>query len=850
MRVGTSRVAVLAAAVAAAVLGAAPATAQVVAELVIDDVFRPTNVVHAGDGSGRLFVTTQDGVVWVWNGTSKSVFLDLSAANGGPVLFAGEQGLLGIAFDPAYTSNGRFFVYYANAANDMVLARYTVSGNPDVANPVGTTILTIDQPSTAHNHRAGRIEFGPDGYLYVTTGDGGNTPEQAQDLTSLRGKILRLDVSGATYTVPPTNPFVGTSGRGEIWAYGLRNPWRLSFDTLTGDLFIADVGGATREEVNFQPAASGGGQNYGWPCREGLTTGPRVCSGTFTDPILDYPHGTGDCSITGGFRYRGPSIPQWLGKYVYADYCTGIVRVGTEGAGGTWTAAVGLDLPWNVSTFGLDEDGELYVNSHVGNQIYRLTAAPTVSISDAPVTEGSGSAVMAEFAVTTSHATSVAQTVAWTTQPGTAAAGADFTAASGTVTFPAGSMAPLTISIPVAGDVLDEDDETFQVVLTSATNAAIGDGTGVATITDDDPTPVIGVGDAIVTEGNAGTATATFPVTLAAPSGRTVTLDWMTMPASATAADYVAASGRVTLPPGATSGAIQVSVLGDTIDERHEAFLLQLTAGNATLAASMAQGTIRDDDGRVATCLPIATVPFRILTQGRYCLARNVSTSQTSGHAISIEADSVVLDLQGFKLGGGAAGLATNATGIHALDRRNVVVRNGNVRGFRWGVRLPSLGNSQGNVVEGILADANTYMGILVQGAGGVVRRNAVLATGGSTQAADNDAFGIAVGGTGVRVLDNDVSGTFPTGAGVATGILATAASGAVVEKNRVGGGGSGAGIVAEVSSADVLVLDNRLLQLDEGIAFRSGADGVYRRNLTTGVATPFTGGTDAGGNQ
>jgi hypothetical protein len=320
---------------------------------------------HAGDGSGRLFFVQQTGRILVFRNGSvlPTPFLDVRAL----VLAAGEQGLLGLAFDPSYSTNRRFFVHYNNTAGQSVLARYQVSaGNPDVADPSSAQILlTVDQPFA--NHKGGQLAFGPDGYLYMSLGDGGSGGDpgnRAQNLGTLLGKILRLDVSGnGPYAIPASNPFAATAGaRGEIWAYGLRNPWRFSFDRATGDMFIGDVGQNAWEEIDFEPAGSGG-RNYGWRLMEGnhCFNPPTGCdTGSLTRPILEYPHSGADCSVTGGYRYRGSDHADLAGMYLYADFCSGRLWGGVESGGG-WTARELMDSPLNISTFGEDQRGELYL---------------------------------------------------------------------------------------------------------------------------------------------------------------------------------------------------------------------------------------------------------------------------------------------------------------------------------------------------------------------------------------------------------------------------------------------------------------------------------------------------------
>ncbi len=356
-------------------------------QLVAGSFSSPLAVRHAGDGSGRLFVVERDGRIRIIDGGSvlPSPFLDIDPL----VLSGGEQGLLGLAFHPAYAKNGFFYVNYTRAASpddQTVIERYTVSGNPNVADPdSGMEVIVIDQDFG--NHNGGDIHFGPDGYLYIGMGDGGSGGDpfgRAQDLDELLGKMLRLDVDGGMpYAIPPSNPFVGIAGRDEIWAYGLRNPWRFSFDRGTGDLLIGDVGQNAWEEIDFQPAASAGGENYGWNLCEGTNpfSGGADCSDPgLTGPILEYDHPTG-FSVTGGFRYRGTAVSGFQGTYVYADYVTNRMWFATETSPGSWTTEEWAgNTVTSVASFGEDEDGELYAVSLSGS-VYRFVS-PSLIFAD------------------------------------------------------------------------------------------------------------------------------------------------------------------------------------------------------------------------------------------------------------------------------------------------------------------------------------------------------------------------------------------------------------------------------------------------------------------------------------
>jgi len=349
-------------------------------ELVADGFSRPVAVSHAGDGSSRLFVVEQDGRIMIIDGevVLGSAFLDISSLVDSS---GNEQGLLGLAFHPDFVDNGYFYLNYthdpAGSGPDVTrVSRFEVSAeDPDVADSSSETIL-LEFAQPASNHNGGDLHFGPDGYLYIATGDGGGSRDQfqnAQDLGALLGKMLRIDVdAGSPYAIPAGNPFVDTVGaRPEIWAYGLRNPWRFSFDRINGDLFIGDVGQNEVEEIDFQQASSAGGENYGWSCMEGDDSPDfNPCDGSpLTSPILVYDHGEG-CSVTGGYRYRG-SITALGGKYVFGDFCSSRIWFASDSSG-TWSAEEWANTNISISTFGEDEEGELYVVDLGRGEIYRF----------------------------------------------------------------------------------------------------------------------------------------------------------------------------------------------------------------------------------------------------------------------------------------------------------------------------------------------------------------------------------------------------------------------------------------------------------------------------------------------
>lgn len=364
-------------------VAATEGTGPTLAVELLTNVTSPVEVTNAGDGSGRLFIVDQNGVIRIWDGNSllATPFLDINTL----VACCGERGLLGLAFHPNYASNGYFYVDYTDNSGNTVVARYTAS--PPSSNVADDTsamvILTQSQP--ASNHNGGKIAFGPnDGYLYIGLGDGGgagDSSNNAQTTTTRLGKLLRIDVDGGSpFAIPADNPFVGNGAfLPEIWAYGLRNPWRYSFDRATGDLYIADVGQGSWEEIDFQPASSPGGENYGWRRMEGthcFNPSTNCDTGNLTLPVLEYSHSLG-CSVTGGYVYRGTQYLNLQGKYFYADYCSGRLWMATRNVvAGTWSTVVALFTGFNPSAFGEDEAGELYV-ANLGGAVYRLVDSST-----------------------------------------------------------------------------------------------------------------------------------------------------------------------------------------------------------------------------------------------------------------------------------------------------------------------------------------------------------------------------------------------------------------------------------------------------------------------------------------
>ena len=388
-------------------------------ELVVNGLQWVTTITHSPGDTTRLFLTEKRGRIRILNlktgellGTS---FLDIDGLITGGTFLDDERGLLGLAFHPNYQNNGKFYVNYTDSGDDTVVAEYQVSANPNLAD-AGSAVKIFEVFQPFVNHNGGWIGFGPnDGYLYVSMGDGGsaNDPSgRAQDITDmLLGKMLRIDIDGDdfpgddqnNYAIPPDNPFVDITGDDEIWAYGLRNPWRCSFDRANGDLYIGDVGQFSWEEITYQPASSTGGENYGWRCMEannctGLT-GCTCFDNALTDPVHAYFHTGGSCSVTGGYVYRGCAIPSLDGTYFFGDYCSDLIWSFKLVDGGVTdfedrTAELKPDdgtLIDRLTAFGEDARGEMYLTDHLGGEVWRIVPEnPTIPAFDLDCDGGVG----------------------------------------------------------------------------------------------------------------------------------------------------------------------------------------------------------------------------------------------------------------------------------------------------------------------------------------------------------------------------------------------------------------------------------------------------------------------------
>lgn len=340
----------------------------------------PVEITHANDS--RMFVVQQNGIIKIIqpNGSVNSAnFLDISSK----ITYGGERGLLGLAFHPQYSTNGYFFVYYNDTSGNITVARYTRSSNPDVAD-AATEKIILNQPKPFDNHNGGSIHFAPDGYLWIVTGDGGSGGDpnnNGQNKNSLLGKLLRLDInSTGPYNIPADNPFVGTDGADEVWAYGLRNAWKFNFDTVSGNVMIADVGQGNIEEINRMPITQSG-INYGWRCYEGnnaYNTSGCAAQSTMTFPVAAYNHSGGRCSITGGYVYRGLQYPALQGKYIFADYCSTQIGILNNDDSITWSAEFSGN---NFSTFGINNQNELFVAAVNNGKIFKVTTS-TLGINE------------------------------------------------------------------------------------------------------------------------------------------------------------------------------------------------------------------------------------------------------------------------------------------------------------------------------------------------------------------------------------------------------------------------------------------------------------------------------------
>lgn len=362
---------------------AAPDPSAISLTLVANGFFRPVLLTNAGDDTGRLFILEQNGRIWIYldGQILPQAFLDLTDRVSQSVTRGySELGLLGLAFPPDFADTGVFYIHYNDRNNRTTLSQFNLSDDPNIGDPASEVVLlTLNQPFP--NHNGGEIAFGPnDGYLYIGLGDGGSAGDPldtGQNPSDWFGSILRIAVTGdGTYTVPEDNPSSSREGFApEVWSYGLRNPYRFSFDSATGDMYIADVGQNVWEEINFQPAESVGGENYGWSDYEASAAYSTSAVPTdMTYPVAEYRHEAGRCSVTGGYVYRGASVPELQGVYLYGDYCSGETWATWRNTDGEWQTELFVSVGENVTGFGQDEAGEIYIVTYNGD-IYRIDPA-------------------------------------------------------------------------------------------------------------------------------------------------------------------------------------------------------------------------------------------------------------------------------------------------------------------------------------------------------------------------------------------------------------------------------------------------------------------------------------------
>jgi glucose/arabinose dehydrogenase len=553
---------------------------------------RATSLALSPDG--KLFITEQSGSIQIHQAGTRlqaNFFRDTPLT----VDASGERGLLGIAFDPNYLNNRFVYVYYtatSPAAHNRI-SRFTANNAGERALPGSETIIMeLDNLSSLTIHNGGAIHFGQDQMLYVATGDNANGAN-AQSLENLFGKMLRIHPDGS---IPSDNPFANTAtGKNRaIWALGLRNPFTFAIQRATDRIFVNDVGENAWEEIDDgSPSA-----NFGWPETEGSTADPR-----FTPPLSAYDHTQGQ-AISGGDFYN-PITPQFpsdfLGDYLYADYVAGWIRRLNPATGAVAEFATGVSHPVDLD---VGADGALYYLARVSNQdgagqvIQVRYTSPSIIVSDVVLKEGNTGTVNAVFTISLSGVSEQPITVRYTTIDGTATAPDDYIAIAQTlVTFAPGERSK-QVAVAVRDDTIDEPDETFELLLTDATGAAIADARGKCAILDNDPAPKLIIADLAVWELNTGQSLAQVKVSLNKASAKTISVNYTTADGTAVAnLDFVPNVGTLVFAPGETVKYVPVAIIGDSTTEPDEFLALNFnTAANATLPDPQAIITIQNDD--------------------------------------------------------------------------------------------------------------------------------------------------------------------------------------------------------------------------------------------------------------
>lgn len=574
---------------------------------------------------GRVFVCQQTGELRVIKNdvVLTTPFVTL------PVDSSGERGLLGVAVDTDYATNRFIYVYYTATTPTIHnrVSRFTANNaNEDIA-VAGSEVVLLDlETLSATNHNGGAIHFGPDGKLYIATGENAVT-SNSQSLANRLGKILRINPDG---TIPDDNPtsFANIAGsptgvNRAIWAVGLRNPFTFSFEPGTGRMHINDVGAGTWEEINVGSA----GANLGWPTCEGACGQAGM-----TNPLYQYSSAVAlPCAITGGAFYNPPTkaFPsQFIGKYFFADFCAGWIKtvdpLNPPPTGTAPDAFTNISLPVDIQ---VANDGNLYYLSRGSSAVFRVqyVGGPTISIDDVKITEGNAGTSVATFNVILSPASSQTVTVNYATANNTATAGTDYIAAADTLTFAPGQLSQ-PISVTINGDTSLESDEIFNINLSSPVNATINDNQAVGTITNDDSTPTISINDVSVVEGNSGTTNAAFTVSLSHTTSQTVTVNYASAGNSASpGADFSDTAATATISPGLLSTTINIPVFPDTMFEPAETFFVNLNSPtNATISDNQGTGTITNDDAEPGISINNASV-----TEGN-------SGTRTAGFTVSL----------------------------------------------------------------------------------------------------------------------------------------------------------------------------------------------------------------------
>jgi uncharacterized repeat protein (TIGR01451 family) len=602
----------------------------------------PVQVTHAKDGSGRLFVVEEHGRIWiVKDGVVLSTpFLDIRN-------LVGPHHVHGIAFPPNYASKGYFYVKYTNATCNILLVRYRLTPNPDVADvSSGEIVLSFNHATGACDHSGGSPAFSPqDGYLYFSTGDGsgGGDPDNlAQDPASLLGKIIRIDTetgNPATYTIPTTNPFVGIAGyREEIWALGFRNPWRFSFDRQAGGLYIGDVGQDLYEEIDYQAAASTGGENYGWRIMEGNHCfNPSTCSSTgLVLPVVEYDHSEG-CSVTGGFVYRGVTYPGMQGIYFYGDYCTGAIW-GLRQDGSVWQRTFLTDTTLSIVSFGEDEDGELFVVDHKGGAIYRIQGIPPVPTdlaitkSDSPDPVAANGLLTYTIQVTNNASAEATGMIVTDTLP----ANVNFISATGSCST-SGNVVTCWIPGLAAGSTT-----TITIIVKPPASGIVSN---TASVIGNEPDPVMTNNsvsqNTIVVESvqfsatsysvaeNGGTAT----ITVTRTGTGVVSVNYATSDNTAAAgSDYTTVSARLNFAAGEGPKSFTVPITSDSIAEGNESLNLTLSSPSGAAIGQNGRAVliISDDDIYTSPTLHFSAVNF---TGPESTATKSITVSRTGDSA-------------------------------------------------------------------------------------------------------------------------------------------------------------------------------------------------------------------------